>query len=43
VKFRGNRADAKRQNEKIERIQRPAQEAGDKRVALCRGKPPKMR
>jgi hypothetical protein len=42
VKFRGNRADAESQNEKIERIQRPPEETGDKGIALHRSKAPKM-
>jgi hypothetical protein len=43
VKFAGDGSDAKRENEEIEGIERPAQEAGDERVALSRGKPPEMR
>jgi hypothetical protein len=42
VEFRGNSTDAKNQDEKIERIERPPQKAGDERVALRRSEPPKM-
>jgi hypothetical protein len=34
VEFRGNRADAESQNEKIEGIERPSEKTGDERVAL---------
>jgi hypothetical protein len=42
VEFRGNRANAESQNEKIEGIERPPEETGDERVALCCGEAPKM-
>jgi hypothetical protein len=34
VKSAGDGADAEDQNEKIESVQRPAEEAGDERIAL---------
>jgi hypothetical protein len=43
VELRGNGTDAKSQYEKIEGVQRPAQKAGDERIALRRSQPPKMR
>jgi hypothetical protein len=42
VEFGGNRADAKNQNEKIKRIQRPSQKTRNKRIALYRIQPPEM-
>jgi len=43
MKFTGDGSDAKSENEEIEGIERPAQEAGDEGVALERSEPPKMR
>ncbi len=42
LKLRSQRADAKNQNEKIKRIQRPPQKAGNKRIPLYRSKSPKV-
>jgi len=42
VEFRGNRADAESQNEKIESIERPPEKTGDESVALRCGETPKM-
>jgi hypothetical protein len=42
VEFRGNRADAESENEKIESIERPPEETGDEGVALRCSEAPEM-
>ena len=42
MKFRGDGADTKSQNEKIESIERPAEKTGDERVALHCGQAAEM-
>jgi|SRR5580704_421433 hypothetical protein len=42
MEFRGNRADAKNQNEKIESIERPSEKTGEEGVALYCSEAPKM-
>jgi hypothetical protein len=42
VEFSGDGTDAKDQDEKIERVERPAQEASDESAALRRGEPAKV-